>query len=296
MLDYKLIEALAAVIREGGFDKASRVLFLTQSAVSQRVRLLEEQTGQVLLVRESPPRATPAGQKMIKHYLQVKRLEDDLLDFLVPAERGAFAAMAVGINADSLATWFMDAVRDFLKQERVVLDLRADDQEQTHRFIRDGEVLGCVSSHDRPIQGCRMDYLGRMDYHMVASPDFAAKWFPEGVTSEAVHHAPALLFNRKDHLHTKIFLNLLGMAPASIPAHYLPSSGKFAEFIASGLGYGMLPEQQCGELLDSGVLVDLVPSCHVPVRLFWHCWNIRSRLLGKFSETLINQARKLLKT
>ena len=58
MLDYKLLEAFAMVIIEGGFEKASRRLHLTQSAISQRVKLLEDQYGQILLKRTSPPEPT----------------------------------------------------------------------------------------------------------------------------------------------------------------------------------------------------------------------------------------------
>ena len=45
MLDYKLIEALAMVTAEGGFEKAAQSLLITQSAVSQRIKALEELTG-----------------------------------------------------------------------------------------------------------------------------------------------------------------------------------------------------------------------------------------------------------
>ena len=79
MFDNRLIEALALVVQEGGFDKAAKALHITQSAVSQRVKLLEEFTGQVLLARTTPPQATLAGRKFLKYYLQVKRLEDDLM-------------------------------------------------------------------------------------------------------------------------------------------------------------------------------------------------------------------------
>ena len=71
-IDYKLLKALSVVVQEGGFEKASRVLHISQPAVSQRVKLLEEQTGQVLLTRTSPPashsvrppydQALPTGQ------------------------------------------------------------------------------------------------------------------------------------------------------------------------------------------------------------------------------------------
>ena len=78
MIDYKLLEAFAMVVQEGGFERAAHTMNLTQSAVSQRVRLLEERIGKILLSRTSPPRPTNAGQKLIKHYLQVRLLEDGL--------------------------------------------------------------------------------------------------------------------------------------------------------------------------------------------------------------------------
>ena len=294
MLDYKLIEALAAVIQEGGFDRAAQRLNLTQSAVSQRIKLLEEQTGQILLARTNPPRPNQAGQRLVKHYLQVKRLEDDLFETLAPSDPNRFVVMAVGINGDSLATWFLEAVRDFLIGERVLLDLRSDDQEQTHRLLKDGEVLGCISVKDQPMQGCRMEYLGRMDYRMVSTPAFAAQWFPDGFRVERVRQAPLVIFNRRDELHLQYFSRALGQVPSSLPGHFLPSSERFVSFIGSGLAYGMLPDQQSAALLKSGQLVDLLPTCHVPVKLYWHCWNLKSRLLENFTGHLVGQARALL--
>lgn len=294
MLDYKLIQALATVAREGGFDKAARELCITQSAVSQRVKLLEELTGQVLIARTAPPRATSAGRKFLKHYLQVKRLEDDLMDEIGEPANAGFASMAVGINADSLAFWLLEALHPFLLEERVVVDLRVNDQEQTHRMLKDGEVMGCISTQEQAVQGCRVDYIGRMNYRMMATPDFAARWFPSGLTREDVRRAPAIVFDRQDDLHRKILLQALGQAPASIPTHYVPSVEKFAEFIALGLAYGTLPDQQSMPLLHGGQLVDLSPACHVPAKLYWHCWNLKSHLLERLSRQLIGKAKTML--
>jgi LysR family transcriptional regulator (chromosome initiation inhibitor) len=294
MFDYKLIEGLAMVAREGGFDKAARALYLTQSAVSQRVKLLEELTGQVLIARTTPPQATSAGRKLLKHYLQVKRLEDDLMGEIGnPASKG-FASIAVGINADSLAIWLLDAIQSFLFEERVLLDIRVDDQEQTHRLLKDGEVMGCISTQEQPMQGCRIEYMGRMNYRMMAAPGFAARCFPNGLTIEEVRRAPALIFDRKDDLHHKLLHQALEEVPASIPTHYVPSVEKYAEFIALGLAYGMLPDQQSTSLVRTGQIVDLSPDCHVPVKLYWHCWSLKSKLLSKFTQQLTFRAKTLL--
>ncbi|KAA2220989.1 LysR family transcriptional regulator, partial [Salinarimonas soli] len=42
MLDYAGLSALAAVVRQGSFERAAGTLGVTPSAVSQRVRALEE--------------------------------------------------------------------------------------------------------------------------------------------------------------------------------------------------------------------------------------------------------------
>jgi len=294
MLDYKLIEALAMVAREGSFDKAAKALYITQSAISQRIKLLEELMGQVLIARTTPSQVTSAGRKLLKHYLQVKRLEDELMGEIGEHADKGFASIAVGINADSLAIWFLDTIQPFLLEEQVLLDIRVTDQEQTHRLLKDGEVMGCLSTQEQPMQGCLVEYIGLMNYHMVAAPRFAAEWFPDGFNIKDVRRAPALIFDRKDDLHYKFLSQAFGEVPASIPTHYMPSVEKYAEFIALGLAYGMLPDQQSTPLLRTGQIVDLSPDYHVPVKLYWHCWSLKSKLLNKFTQQLILGAKTRL--
>ena len=296
MLDYKLIEALAMVAREGGFDKAAKALHITQSAVSQRVKLLEDLTGQVLIARTTPPRATPAGRNFLKHYLQVKRLEDDLLGGMSAPDNKGFTPIAAGVNADSLAFWFLDAIHSFLLEEKVLLDLRVDDQEQTHRMLKNGEVLGCISTQEQPMQGCRMDYLGRMNYRTTSTPEFAEKWFPHGLTPEAARQAPAVIFDRNDELLDKLLFQAFGEVPAAIPAHYVPSVEKYGEFITLGHAYGTLPDQQSMPLMRAGRMMDLSPGCVESAKLYWHCWNLKSDLLEKLTRNLVGKAKKLLET
>ncbi len=295
MFDYKLIEALAMVSMEGGFDKAAKVLHITQSAVSQRLKQLEQATGQVLIARTTPPKATVAGQKLIKHYLQVKRLEEDLSRQINDSGTREFSSLTIGVNADSLALWFLEAVLPFLIQEKVLLDIRVNDQEQTHQMLKNGEVMGCISNQDQPMQGCQIEYLGCMNYRLVARPEFAALWFPNGLTLEGVQRAPALIFDRHDELLHKLLYQTFEEIPDPIPAHYLPSVEKYAEFIALGHAYGTLPDQQSRSLVGTGQMIDLSPNCHEPVKLYWHCWNLKSDVLANLTRNLISKAKTLLK-
>lgn len=145
------------------------------------------------------------------------------------------------------------------------------------------------------MQGCRVEYIGRMTYRMMASSEFAAQWFPNGFTIEGVRRAPAVIYDRNDELHHKLLLQALNEVPSSFPNHYVPSIEKFADFIALGLGYGMIPDQQSASMVNSGQMVDLSPKCNVPVDLYWHCWNIKSDLLENLTRVLVHEAQTLLK-
>ena len=294
MYDYKLLEALAMVVQEGGFERAARALHITQSAISQRVKLLEEELGQILVIRASPPSATPAGVALIRHYRQVALLERGLEGELALEQASRRSSLRLAVNADSLSTWFIEAITPFMQRENVLLDLRVDDEERTHRLLRDGEVIGCVSSRPGAMQGCRVESLGRMRYRLLATPDFAARRFPDGVTLEAVAAAPLLVFNRKDALHNRLLVAAVGSIPAAAPLHYVPSPEQCCAVICAGLACGMLSDVQSRTLLESGALVDLVPSLFVDVHLYWHCWNLDSPLLKRLTQALTSNAGRLL--
>lgn len=294
MLDYKLLEAFEAVIREGGFDKAAKVIHLTQSAVSQRVKLLEVHMGQVLLVRTTPPTPTPAGGHLLKHYLQVKLLESDFTREMAPGSKGNLVSLAIALNEDSLATWFPSCIAPFLTDYPVLMDLRVDDQEQTHQFLSDGQVVGCISSRSEAVQGCTVSFLGGMNYRLVATPEFVRQWFPHGLDGQGIEKAPAVIFNRRDKLHTMLLSRIFKGRLPQISSHYVPSPEQFAWMIASGFGYGMLPDQQSLGILNDGGLVDLCPHEHVQVDLYWHRWKIASPMMDALTRCLEQGAGKLL--
>lgn len=290
MLDYKLLEALAGVIHEKGFDKASQKLNITQSAVSQRIKQLEDQVGQVLLTRTVPPKATWDGKRLIKHYMQVKTLEADVERTMGKDKGNDFRVFPLGINADSLATWFFPAVGDFLKEHRILLDLKVDDQDETHKLLRNGEVFGCISSEKTPVSGCSVMLIGTMTYRLLAAKEFINTYFSEGLDEKSTEAAPAVIFNRKDDLQDLFFRGYFKKSIKNIPVHYVPSSEKFFQMVADGFAYGMIPDLQGLDLIRSGRLMEPAPSCPVKVNLYWHRWNLKSKLLDEFSRAIVKNA------
>ncbi|WP_250460582.1 LysR family transcriptional regulator ArgP [Microbulbifer litoralis] len=293
MFDYKLLSALAVVVEQAGFERAAQVLGLSQSAVSQRIKLLEARVGQPVLVRATPPQPTELGRRLLNHVQQVRLLERDLQG-QVPAldEGGPPERLRISINADSLATWWATAVADFCAGQRVLLDLVVEDQEVGFRRMRAGEVAASVCAAERPVAGARSVPLGAMRYRALASPGFIARHFPAGVTPAALARSPAVVFGPDDFLQHR-YLESLGIA-GTFAHHLCPSSEGFVRLTSAGLGWGLVPELQVGDALARGELMELLPERPVDVPLYWHYWRNGGELLRELTGQLVRAAERLL--
>jgi LysR family transcriptional regulator (chromosome initiation inhibitor) len=296
MLDYAQLAALAAVVGEGSFERAARVLHVTPSAVSQRIRQLEERVGAVLVQRGAPCRATPAGGPLLRHAERVALLEADL-DAALPGLRRARSAapsrstLRVAVNADSLATWFMPALARFASaQPQVQLDLVLEDQDHAIELLRRGEVLAAVTSAAAAVQGCGTHALGRLRYVATASPAFLERWFVHGVDAAALAAAPCLVFNRKDALQARWLQRVTRRAIAP-PCHWLPSTQGFVDAALAGVGWGMNPLPLVQSHLAAGRLVELVPSRGVDVPLHWQCSRLAVPALDALTDAVLAAAQ-----
>jgi LysR family transcriptional regulator (chromosome initiation inhibitor) len=156
LFDYKLLSALAAVVEQGGFERAAQILGLSQSAVSQRIKLLEARVGQPVLVRATPPAPTEVGTRLLNHVQQVRLLERDLQRQVPALEEGGMPErLRIALNADSLATWWAAAVGGFCAEQQVLIELVVEDQEVGLKRMRAGEVAACVCAAERPVAGAR---------------------------------------------------------------------------------------------------------------------------------------------
>lgn len=275
------LRALSTTVAEGSLEGAARVLHVTPSAVSQRLRALESAVGRVLLVRGRPARVTEAGEAVLRLARQVETLVAD-----TAAELGADRApvLPLAVNADSLATWFLPALAPLAGE--VAFDLHRADQAVTSGLLRDGTVVAAVTADAEPVAGCRTVRLGAMRYRPVASAAFAARWFPEGPKRVALERAPLVVFDRTDDLQDA-HLRDRGVDPALPPRHHVPASADFAVAVGLGLGWGMLPDlQRDGALVELGEPVD--------VGLHWQQWRLRSASLDRVADAVVAAARRAL--
>jgi LysR family transcriptional regulator, chromosome initiation inhibitor len=283
MLDPAQLAALAAVHRRGSFDLAAAELHVTPSAISQRIRALEEVTGSLLIRRGSPCTATPTGLRLIRHHDEVALLETTLAADLPGLSPGP-ATLRIAVNADSLATWVIPALA---ATEGFLFDLVIDDQDASQDWLRRGEVVAAITSHPGPLQGCDTVALGALRYRATASPAYLDRWFPQGVNAKALAQAPALTFSEKDQLQTR-WAATQGLSRAALPTHRIASSQAFVEACIASLAWGMNPEPLVARHLAAGRLVELIPETPLDVALYWQF----TRLAAPALQTVTRAIRK----
>jgi LysR family transcriptional regulator (chromosome initiation inhibitor) len=297
MLDRLQLETFGAVIEQGSFEAAARALHVSHGAVSQRIRALEEALSTVLLFREIPVVPTQTGQILLKYVKELRLLELETIRRVRPT--GGLRTrtpIAVAVNADSLATWFEPIAWSLIREHHVALEVFVDDQDHTYGLLARGEVMGCVSARRQKklASGFEEDHLGTMVYRCVAHPSFMRQYFANGLSLLSLVSAPAVLFNRKDRLHDMFLESVFGVEVTEYAKHYVPSPHSLLAAVREGVGYGLVPQQQCGPLISREELRELAPQHAVAVDLYWYHWKDEPRLASTVTRTLIDQAKHWL--
>jgi LysR family transcriptional regulator (chromosome initiation inhibitor) len=293
MLDPAQLAALAAVHRRGSFDLAAADLRVTPSAVSQRIKALEEVAGTLLIRRGQPCTATEAGLRLIRHHDEIALLEHTLAADLPGLAPGP-ATLRIAVNADSLATWVIPALA---ATEGFLFDLVIDDQDVSQDWLKRGEVVAAITAHPGPLQGCDTIPLGALRYRATASPAYLARWFPTGVTPLVLTQAPALTFSDHDRLQDLWVARQTGTTAhrASFPSHRMASSQAFVDACLTGLGWGLNPEPLVAGHLASGVLVELVADTPLDVTLHWQFTRLAAPALQPVTTAIRTTARAILR-
>lgn len=290
-MDLSQLQALAAAVDGGTFDAAAKALNVTPSAISQRIRALENSVGGVLLQRSKPIATTPVGETYLRLARQIETLTADAEAEVEMATTTEWPEVTLAVNGDSLATWVMPALAELAGEYR--FDIHREDQDHSAELLRNGTVMAAITTEARAVQGCTSSRLGVMTYRPVASPSFMERWFADGVTRASLAEAPVVVFDHKDDLQHG-YLRSFGGPALRPPQHFVPVSADFVEAVRLGFGWAMLPDQQAAELVERGELVSLGAGSPVDVTLYWQQWALRITSLDRVAEAMEKAARRTL--
>ena len=291
--DYEALAVLSAIVRTGSFESAAKALNVTQSAVSQRIKQLEDKVGSVLVVRGRPCTASADGQLLCQHFDHVTLLRHEVREQLSVGDAKTKSNIRVAVNNDSLATWFPEVVARAADELSVRLEILPDDQEFTEERLRSGDALAIVSSSEKPIPGCKSFALGNMEYVAVASAAYVAQHFTDGISLPSVAGAPSIRFDRKDTLPYQ-WLQTAFKDTTPLSSHIIPSFEGHLISCKLGIGWGMMPIVSVKHLIESGELIEIVPNTRVATPLFWHTRLQASVTLRRLSEIAIDVSKDKL--
>ena len=295
-IDPVALRTLAVAVRLGTFEAAARELHVTPSAVSQRIKALETRVGRVLLHRVKPLEPTEAGHVLVRLATQTELLEREAVAELVEdddADGSAYTSVPIAVNADAFYGWLVEALAAVQQRHRVVFEVVREDQTRTAERLRRGDVIAAISSEPRPVPGCRVVRLGRLRYLAVATPEYAAVHFADGVGSATLAQAPVVVFDRNDDLQHD-FMRRVTRRHLAPPATYLPSVSEFDRAVRRGMGWGMLPQREVAEEVERGELLELVRGKHTDVTLYWQHWRLGSTVMGDLTDAVVTAARAWL--
>lgn len=292
-MDYRGIEALHTVLEMQSFEAAAQKLHITQSAISQRIKGVEAQYGQPVLIRVLPYRPTDLGKQLIGHFRQVCLLEEDLKKEI--QRTTSTPRIAIALNRDSLETWFLDLIGETDAFRDVFVEVVADDQELTLDYLKNGLVSACLSTCEKEILGGRVHFLGNMEYVLVASPSFVKKYFSKGSSKECLRNAPALIYDQNDGLHERYLEKYFNLDGRAVNYHVIPSVAGFKKFALLGYGYALIPKIDIINELNSKQLLQLYSDKIWKTPLYWHYWSVQSKFYQNFNAEVIQHAMRKLK-
>ncbi len=290
LLDPHQLSALAAILRHGSFEAAAAELSVTPSAISQRIKALEDRVGAALIHRGTPCIGTPAGLRIARHAEDIGLLEAKLARELTLDQREGPVRVRVALPADSLATWFIDAMA---RAEDILFDLVIDDQDHSADWLRRGDVSAAITVGGQNITGCDAIALGTLRYLPTASPGFMQRWFSDGVSAKSLAQAPCLTFNRKDNLQKSWIYAQTG-SRLSPPSHFLPSTNAFVDAAIAGLGWGMNPESLVRRAIANGQICEVIPDAPLDIELTWQIGRVLAPALAPLTQAVRRAATQQL--
>ena len=283
-MEIEQLRALKAVVDGGTFEAAARALHVTPSAVSQRIKTLEQSLGRTLVQRSKPVVATQSGIAVLRLARQIDTLTDQTRAEL--NDDGIAAPVSLAVNADSMATWVLPVLAPLASQ--TTFDLHRQDQDRTAQLLHDGIVSAAITSVADPVRGCTVRRLGAMRYRPSATPEFVERWFTAGVTADALRAAPVVVFDADDRLQDN-YLQGFGIEPHEPPRHLVPASADYARAVDLGFGWGMIPDLQARDSLkcfdDNGI---------DDVLLYWQQWSLSSPALQRAADAVAAGAARML--
>ena len=222
-MDIRVFKTFIAVAENRHFGRAAETLYITQAAVSARIKQLEEFYNTSLFIREKNNlRLTPAGEALLSHaHLMVSQMAQSKLSLSIAAmQKNTFSVAATPNVWDA---FFSSRIQDMLALfDDLVVGAELSVREAIQRKLEDRSLdVGLLTDPIKDSDFCN-ELIGHFDLSLVGSrPQFDAQ------VEDYVLVDWGITFQKEHALHHKVTPNFKTSA-AMIALEVLQTKGGFA--------------------------------------------------------------------
>ncbi len=298
-MNFQQLNTFCAILNEGSMTAAAQKLFLTQPAVSQQIRALEEDIGVDLFVR---------GSRHMKPTLQGQILYDYAQKIIKIADQARVTIQTVGVEVrgririgtiNSIGLHLIGSVfHIFMKNNSDVrVQLHYKQGFEIIRQLEEGNLDIAVipdaeKEYGKSIQNQNKEFISRDEICLVVSG--MNNKAPLEIQLKDLTQMPLIFLIDQYKGFENIFLKELKRKGISCsPVFESSNVGTLKRVIESGMGWGFLPRHSIKKQLREGRLkhVRIVDfEYFVDLCTYWPRQGVTSKAIDVFIKTLKNSS------
>jgi DNA-binding transcriptional LysR family regulator len=259
-MNLQQLVTFSTVISEGSMTAAAEKLYLTQPAVSQQIRNLEDELGVSLLDRSSRhAKPTVQGQMLYDYARRIIALTQQAQVAIQTMGEGVKGALRIG-TLNSLGLQLISpAIGTFLKHNsKISIQLLYEDGAEIFKALSRGDLdvailPDVVSEYGREVQGLESRPLLKDEMWLVASGRDAT--VPAEVSVRDLGSRPYMRLTERYEGFEKVIRLAIDKAGLVLnPSFETNNVGTLKRVIESGLGWGFLPSHSIKKQVRMGRL------------------------------------------
>jgi DNA-binding transcriptional LysR family regulator len=279
-LDVESLRTFRAVVEAGGVTRAAQRLNLSQSAVSWKLKRLEERVGRPLTVIDARKIAlTEDGQALLSHAIKIVEAHDEAVARFQVADLAG--DVRVGITEDMAVDGIARVIGRFSRHyPHLALSMRMEQSKNLARWLAAGEI-------DAAFIQLRTDEVTSSD--IVLKRDKLV-WVAADKDLAQANPLPLVTFGPDCFYRPLMVRALQAAGRANRIVVQAPSTAAVKVALSAGLGIGVLRKRQVTEMPDLQPLGSLAAPLPTVAQVLRISGDVPRRLAGPLRSVITEAA------
>jgi LysR family transcriptional regulator, chromosome initiation inhibitor len=262
-------KAFLAVIECGTVSGAGKILGLTQTAVTQRIRALEEEVGVSLFIRsKSGMKVTDEGGIVYRHCLAANGIENELQSLMRKLGKETDIEFNIAGISSIVSGRILFQIADVLqKWPRLSVNYHIESHDTAVNSLKSGKTDLTVLRSSEVIPELTSKPLRPIEFKLMATKEWKKREFKEILKNERM-----ICFSKSDE-HSVDYLDIYNLGSLlGRKRVYTNENRALQNQIELGLGFGLLPKELADPLIKQGkaFAMNSGRTMNLPISLAWY--------------------------